>query len=69
MKLMRTRSLAANEVQTSARFESNSLSRLWGEGGQRPGEGAEANGSMSLGGLGLLATSGFVIRISLVIRT
>ena len=37
---MRTRSLAANEVQTSAQFESNSLSRLWGEGGERPGEGA-----------------------------
>ncbi len=47
-------SLAANEVQSSVKFD-NSLSRLWGEGGQRPGEGAGANGAMSLGGLRLLA--------------
>ena len=34
------RSLATHEVQTSIKFE-NSLSCLWGEGGQRPGEGEQ----------------------------
>ncbi|MCI0627733.1 MAG: hypothetical protein L0387_39795, partial [Acidobacteria bacterium] len=43
-------SLAPHEVPISVKFE-NSLSRLWGEGGQGPGEGARTNGAVSLGGM------------------
>ena len=49
-------SLAAGEVQTSVKFQ-NSLSRLWGEGGQRPGEGAGTNGDAPSAASRLLATA------------
>ncbi|HEU0006504.1 MAG TPA: hypothetical protein VFS12_10990, partial [Terriglobia bacterium] len=42
-------SLAAGQVHKMVKFV-NSLSRLWGEGGQRPGEGSAANGDAALGG-------------------
>ncbi len=48
-------SLAAGQVHKMVKFV-NSLSRLWGEGGQRPGEGSAANGDAALGGLRSLAT-------------
>jgi len=60
--------LAATEVQEPVKI-SSALSRLWGEGGRRPGEGSTDNGDEMLGGMRLLAKSSFVIRISFVVTT
>ena len=49
-------SLAAGQVHKMVKFV-NSLSRLWGEGGQRLGEGSAANRDAALGGLRSLATT------------
>ena len=42
-------SLAASEVQKFGQIRDNSLSRSWGEGGRRPGEGSADDGDAALG--------------------
>jgi imidazolonepropionase-like amidohydrolase len=49
--LIRFSILAGDDAQSLVKLESNSLSSLWGEGGQRPGEGAAGDGDV--GGLRL----------------